>query len=79
MTQLTDPLIPKPLRYVSIQLQIASLEALQCVMNECTPRIDAVKAGIIADAVCRCWITLSRQNGQMSKPGNLSIASTKIA
>ena len=74
ITQLTDPLIPKPLRYVPIQLQIASLEALQCVMDVCTPRIDAMMAGTIADAVCRCWIMLSRQNGQVSKPGNLSVA-----
>jgi len=67
ITQFTDPLIPKPLRYVPIQLQIASLEALLCVMDVCAPRIDAKKAGMIADAVCRCWITLPPQNGQVSK------------
>ncbi|KAF8727812.1 hypothetical protein AX14_006966 [Amanita brunnescens Koide BX004] len=74
IAQLTDPLIPKPPRYVPIQLQIASLEALQCVMDVCAPRLDGMKAGKIADAVCRCWITLHHQNGQVTKQGNLSIA-----
>ncbi|KIL67237.1 hypothetical protein M378DRAFT_177394 [Amanita muscaria Koide BX008] len=61
ITQLTDPLLPKPLRYVPVQLQVASIEALWIVVQECSPRIDTKYAGMIADAVSRCWVNLVSQ------------------
>ncbi|KAF8630055.1 hypothetical protein AX15_003138 [Amanita polypyramis BW_CC] len=78
ITQLVDPLLPKPPRYVPIRLQIASTEALLCVMNECAQQIDVKKAGMIVDAVCRCWVTLPPQNSVDPKPGKRSSSHTTV-
>ncbi|KAK2462336.1 hypothetical protein APHAL10511_005642 [Amanita phalloides] len=69
--QFLDSLMPKPLHYVSIRLQVASLEGLLCIMDVCAPRIDVKKASEIANAVCRCWVTLPCEYGEKSKPAEV--------
>ncbi|PFH50332.1 hypothetical protein AMATHDRAFT_85853 [Amanita thiersii Skay4041] len=69
LAQILEPLIPRELRSVPVQMQIASLEALWCIMEECAPRIDRVKAGMITDVVARCWVTLVDQNKSETEVG----------
>jgi len=55
--QLTHPLHPTPYKKPRVTLQLASLRALETVIQECHPRIENWK-GTIVEGVAKCWAVL---------------------
>ncbi|KAF8159812.1 hypothetical protein B0H34DRAFT_655026 [Crassisporium funariophilum] len=53
--QLTHALIPRPMVEPDREIQLSALNALEVILDVCSPRIKTWKATIL-DAVGRCWV-----------------------